>query len=261
MSVVELLVNAGVGEIRFNRPEVLNALDLETADAFRVAVDAALEAPDVKVVVLSGAGRAFMAGGDLGAFRRASADKRYDLSRDLISAVHGALLKLENGAKPTIACVQGLAAGAGMSLALMADLAIASDDAKFNFSYVNVAASPDCGGSFALVRLVGVRRAMQIALMSESLDAREMFELGLLTKIVPSPDLRSEVFELAERLAAGPSRSLAATRRLLRVAWNASVSGQLEAEMESFATLSASGDFAEALEAFFAKRKPVFTGC
>ena len=250
----------GVAEIRFNRPEVLNALDLDLGAAFAAAVERALADPGLRVVVVSGEGRAFMAGGDLGLYKGASRDDRIEVSRQLIPPVHAAIARLTESPRLTIACVNGAAAGAGMSFALMTDLAVAADDAKFNLSYVKVGVNPDCGGSYALVRIVGLRKAMEIALLSETLDAQEALRLGLVNKVVPAAELRDQTFALARRLAQGPPLALGSTKALLRRAANANLADQLEAEYQGFARLSASKDFDEALDAFFAKRKATFTG-
>ena len=260
MSLVRLDFNGAVAEIRFNRPDVLNVLDLDTARAFEDAVDRLLDHAEARVAIISGEGRAFMAGGDLGYFRREGPDARPEASRRLIGAMNSAILKLMQSPLITLACVQGSAAGAGMSLTLMCDLAIASEDATFNLAYVKVGANPDCGGSYALVQLVGLRRAMEIALLSDTLDAASALRLGLVNRIAPPGELRQVAEAWARRLADASPLSLAATKRLLRGAMGASLADQLHAEMESFATLSASADFEEALEAFFSKRKPAFTG-
>ncbi len=260
MTPVQLYLDGAVAEIRFNRPDVLNALDLDTARAFDDAVDQLLGQPEARVAIISGEGRAFMAGGDLGYFRREAPNARPDASRRLIGAMNTAIAKLTRSPLITLACVQGSAAGAGMSLALMCDLAIAAEDAKFNLAYVKVSASPDCGGSYALVQLVGLRRAMEIALLSDTLDAATALRVGLVNRTVPPQELREAAEAWARRLAEASPLSLAATKRLLRGAVGASLPEQLHVEMESFATLSATADFEEALEAFFSKRKPNFTG-
>lgn len=253
-------VEGAVAEIRFNRPEALNALDLSLAHALSAAVDRVIADAAVRVVVLSGEGRAFMAGGDLNHFRTAGRSERPERSRELIGPASDALARLTESRLPTIACVNGAAAGAGMSIALMTDLAIAADDAKFNLSYVKVGANPDCGGSFALVRLVGLRRAMEIALLSDTLDAQAALSLGLVNRVVPAGELREAGLAMARRLADGAPLALASTKALLRRASGGWLREQLDAECEGFARLSGTDDFDEALEAFFTKRKPTFAG-
>ncbi len=260
MNLVQLHLDGAVAEIRFNRPEVLNALDLDTARAFEDAVDRLLDQPEARVTIISGEGRAFMAGGDLGYFHREVPDARPGAARRLIGAMNAAILKLTRSPLITLACVQGSAAGAGMSLALMCDLAIAAEDARFNLAYVKVGTSPDCGGSHALVQLVGLRHAMEIALLSDTLDAATALRLGLVNRTAPPGELREAAWAWGRRLSKASPSSLAATKRLLRGAVGASLPDQLQAEMDSFASLSAGADFEEALDAFFHKREPAFTG-
>ena len=254
------LDHGAVAEVRFNRPEALNALDLRTAEAFRTVVAGVVDDPAARAILLSGEGRSFMAGGDLAYFRDLERAARPQASRRLIGAMNVAVLALAEGGKPVVAYVQGAAAGAGMSLALMADLAVAADTLRFNLSYVKVAACPDCGGSYALLQLVGPRRAAEIALLSDTIDAPAALRLGLVTQVGPARTARTEAMALAQRLAEGAPLALAATRRLLQRAAGISLAEQLEAEMESFAELSGTADFDEALQAFFAKRPPRFSG-
>ena len=253
-------IEGAVAEIRFNRPNVLNALDLALGEGFVAAVERVLAESSVRVVVLSGEGRAFMAGGDLGAFWATARLERPELSRRLIPPIHAALLRLTQSPLPTIACINGAAAGAGMSFALMTDLGVAAEDATFNLSYVKVGVSPDCGGSYALASLVGLRKALELALLSDTLDAQEALSLGLVNRVVPAARLREETFALARRLADGAPLSLGATKALVRRAAGRGLAQQLQDEYGSFAELSGTEDFDEALAAFFAKRRPAFSG-
>jgi len=143
--------------------------------------------------------------------------------------------------------------------ALDSDLAVAADDAKFTFSYTKVAVNPDCGGTYALVRLVGLRKAMEIALLADTLDAEEVLKWGLVNKVVPAAELREATFTMARRLADGPGLALASTKALLRRSCVGSLRTQLEAELECFVHLSGGADFDEGLNSFFSKRRPVFT--
>lgn len=255
---VILSVNEGVARLHFNRPDKLNALDLATAVAFRDAMTAAVADRDVRVVVLSGEGRRFMAGGDLGYLR--AAEDRPGAARALISPINEAILALDRSGLPSIAALQGGVAGAGMSLALCADMAIAADDVRFNMAYLRVGASPDCGGSWALTRLVGPRRAMEIALLCETIDAGEALSLGLVNRVVARADLDAAVVSLASRISASPPRAVRHTRRLIAGSIGASLENQLSAEIDAFAACAGTEDFEEALSAFFDKRAPVFTG-
>lgn len=249
-------IASGIARIRFNRPERLNALDVPMAQAFYEAVVAITRDPTVRVVVLSGQGRAFMAGGDL-AYLHAAPD-RAEAARRLIGPVNAALVLLDRSGLPTISALRGAAAGAGMSLALSTDMAIASEDVRFNMAYLKVAAPPDCGGSWALTRLVGSRKAMHIALTCETIDAAEALDLGLVNEVVPATDLEARVTALAERIAAGPGLATRHTRDLINRTARAGLADHLAAEMDAFAACAATKDFAEALAAFFEKRPARF---
>lgn len=248
----------GVAEIRFNRPDALNAIDVPTALAFRDAV-AAAAASSARVIVLAGTGRAFVAGGDL-AYFRAAGEKAPEAARELIVPMNDAIKALAAASQPVVASLHGPVAGAGMSVALAADLAIAADDVVFNMAYVKVGTSLDCSGSWTLPRIVGLRKALEIALLSDSIDANEALRLGMVNRVVPVALLEDATRQLSQRLAAAAPLALGSIKRLLHDGWNRSLHAQLDAELESFARNAGSADFHEALEAFFTKRKPQFTG-
>lgn len=258
MEAVRVSSADGIAEIRFNRPDRLNALDVELATGFARAVGEVTADPAVRVIVVSSEGRAFVAGGDLAHFQRA--EDKAAASAELIDPMHAALKTLGAAPQIVIGSLRGAVAGGGMSLALGLDLLIAADDTTFNLAYARVAASPDCGGSWALPRLVGMRRALEIALLSETIDASEALRLGLVNRVVPRAALESETAALAARLAAGPATSMATTKSLIRQSLERDHAAQLDAEARSFAACAATADFAEAVNAFFEKRKPVFVG-
>lgn len=248
----------GVAEIRFSRPDRLNVIDLATATAFARAVDQALGDASNRVIVIAAEGRAFVAGGDLGYFREAS--NRRNASADLIAPMHGALERLGAASQITIGSLKGAVAGGGMSLALGLDLLVAADDTLFNLAYGRIGASPDCGGSWALPRLVGFRKALEIALLSDSIGAEEALRLGLVNRVVPLDDLERETGKMALRLANGPSLAYGRIKSLMRRSLGDSYRDHLALEAQNFADCSMTEDFAEALDAFFEKRKPVFSG-
>ena len=256
---VVLSVADGIASIRFHRPEVLNAIDVSTAICLRDAVFSATRDAAVRVIVLSGEGRAFVAGGDLATFRDAG-DNAPQAAAELIAPMHEAIEALAAADQPVLASVHGAVAGAGMSLMMAADLAIAADDAVFSLAYVKVAATPDCSASWTLPRLVGLRAAMEIALLAESLNADEAARLGLVNRVVALHTLEAETAALARRLAAAAPLALAGTKRLLREGLDRSLSQQLAAEHAAFVAGAGTQDFREALSAFFDKRKPVFHG-
>lgn len=246
----------GIAEIRFSRPERSNTLDLETAAAFAEAVERATAETSVKVIVVSAEGRTFIAGGDLGYFRDAA--DRPEAARRLIAPLHRALAVLANAPQITIGKIHGATAGAGMAIALNLDLAIASENATFNFAYARVGASPDCGGSWILPRLVGQRKALEIALLSETIGAAEAARLGIVNRVVPSETLDGEVARLAARLAAGPALAQDHIKSLMRQSFERSFEEQLDDELADFTDCTATPDFSEAIRAFFEKRPPVF---
>jgi 2-(1,2-epoxy-1,2-dihydrophenyl)acetyl-CoA isomerase len=255
---VSLTIEEGIAHLRFQRGERMNVIDVEMAEAFEAAVGTAVDTPEVRVVTLSGAGRCFMAGGDLAAFRD-SVD-RPATARAIIKPVHRALLRLEAARQPSIAAIQGPVAGAGMALALAADLCLAAEGSSLTLAYPRVGAPADCGVTHALTRLVGLRKALEIALLSDPVPADEAARLGLVTRVVSADRLEDEMMALARRLASGAPLALARLRQLLRQAPVSSLADQLYAEEEGFAACASSADFAEALDAFFARRPPVFTG-
>jgi 2-(1,2-epoxy-1,2-dihydrophenyl)acetyl-CoA isomerase len=253
---VLLTIEDGVAEIRFNRPERLNALSVEVANGFDEAVDRALADPKSRVIVLSAEGRAFVAGGDLKHI--GSASDRGAAAEQLFGPAHAALQKLAAADPIVIASVKGAVAGAGMSLCINADLSIAADDAVLNLAYTKIAGAPDCGGSWALPRLVGMRKALEIALLSDNISAHEALALGLVNKVVPRDELEAKTRELALRLANGPTTAFGVTKRLIRTSLDRTYGEQLDAEASGFRECAAHPDFAEAVGAFFEKRKPVF---
>ena len=255
---VRFTIEDGVAELRFDRPDRLNTVDVEMAEAFAAAVERAVADPDVRAILLSGAGRAFMAGGDLASFRAAVA--RAAVARAIIGPMHAGLRRLADAPQVSIAAVHGAVAGAGMSLALGADLCIAAEGTVLNLAYLKVAAPADCGATWALPRLVGLRRAMEIALLSDDIGSEEALALGLINRVVPADALAGESLRLARRLAAGPGVAQGRLKALLRASLSTPLPEQLDAEEEAFAACAGTEDFGEALEAFFGRRRPDFVG-
>ncbi|MCA1972129.1 MAG: enoyl-CoA hydratase/isomerase family protein, partial [Caenispirillum sp.] len=170
------------------------------------------------------------------------------------------LLTLRRQDAPVVAALHGAVAGAGMSLALACDLAVAAEDARFVFAYTAIGTTPDGSGSFFLPRLVGLRRAMEIALLGEPINAAHALELGLVSQVVPTVDLEAAALALAERLAAGPTAAYGRVRRLYERSFGATLADQLEAEREAFMASTRTRDFAEGCRAFTEKRRPQFHG-
>ena len=254
--------DGAVATLTLNRPEALNVLDLAMMDAL-VARTAALAADStLRVVVLRGAGRHFMAGGDLRTFAARlseipSAQRQVEFQR-IVDRLHPAIEHLQRMPHPVIGAVQGAVAGFGLSLVGACDLVVASDDAYFSSAYRQIGLSPDGGGTWSLPRIVGLRKALEIYLLSERFDAREAERIGLVNRVVEAARLDATVHAFAQSIARGPAIALRNVKRLLRESLDRPLSLQLRAEADSFGQCAADSDFAEGIEAFFAKRSPRF---
>lgn len=252
-----------VARIVLNAPEALNAIGPDMAREFsRIAADVA-EDPAVRCVIVTGTGPHFMAGGDIRCFAEwleLPAVERDARLGALISDVSDAVRSLRTMAKPVIGAVRGAVAGFGFSLMCACDLVIASDTTNCTLAYCQIAASPDGGGSHTLPRLVGVRKAMEIALLDGRIDAARALDLGLVSKVVADATLENEVMALAQRLAGQATGALGRTKRLFNASLENDLSTQLEAERQAFVAGAASQDFAEAVAAFIGRRKPQFHG-
>lgn len=246
--------NGTIVTLRFHRPDALNSIDVPMATALLATMRDIAQDGGVRCVVLCGAGKGFMAGGDLGTLRADPAQGAKDLLGPLNEAV--ALLGEINA--PVIAQVHGVAAGAGLSLMLQADFVLAAEGTRFNLAYINLGTSCDVGASWALPRLVGLRRALEIAMLGDTYTASEAERMGLVNRVVPAAELEAAALALARALAAGPTLALSNTRRLVRESSTRSLAEQLQAEAVSFGQCTADADFAEGIDAFLAKRAPRF---
>ncbi len=256
---VLLALTGGIASIRFNRPHVLNAIDEHSILAFKRAVETVAVEPSVRVVVLSGAGKGFLAGGDVGRFHEAG-EQAAEVVASIIDPFHEALRLLTSLRQPVVAALHGAVAGAGLSIALAADLAIASEDTKFTLAYTRIGTSPDGGASWSLPRVVGLRKALELALLSDVIGAAEAERLGLVNKVVPADQLASEVDALVHRLSAGPTQAYGRVKALLRGSFERDLVGQLAAERDAFLGSVGTRDFTEGVAAFVQKRPPVFEG-
>jgi 2-(1,2-epoxy-1,2-dihydrophenyl)acetyl-CoA isomerase len=246
----------GTVTLRFNRPPFLNAIDVAMAQAVLAAARSLSADPSVRAVVLTGAGKGFMAGGDL---QTLSADPVGGAAA-LIGPLNEALCLFSNMNAPVIAQVHGVAAGAGLSLMLQADFILAAEGTRFNLAYINLGTSCDVGASWALPRMVGWRKAIEIAMLGETFDASEAHRLGIINRVVPAEQLQEQTHALAKRLASGPTQAYGAMKRLMRTSFDRDLPAQLAAESEAFIGCANSQDFRAGVDAFFDKRPPQFTG-
>lgn len=257
---VTLGVADGVATITLNRPEVLHAFNPAMgADLLEALLSVDGDA-GVRAVLLIGAGRAFMAGGDLSHLYDATGAERPHRANQLVGAFHEIVLLMARLSKPIVAGVNGVAAGAGVSLAMACDLVVMAAEAKLVMAYTGIGTSPDGGSTFALPRLIGPKLAMEMLLLNEPVDAETARAWGLVNRIVPAAEVPAEAAKLATKLAAGPTLAYARTRRLVSESLDNPLGQQLAREHEAFVASSRTADFDAGLGAFLAKRKPVYEG-
>lgn len=253
---VLLARDGGIARVTLNRPAALNAFDVATAVAFREVCERLGADRSVRVVVLRGEGTAFGAGGDLAVMREGGAEA----AAALIDNLHPAIEILSGLNAPTLASVQGAAMGAGLSLALACDVVLAAKSSRFNLAYAKVGASCDVSASWHLPRIVGLRQALRIALLSETFDADEALRLGIVSEVVADDALQEHTQALALRLANGPTLAYGRMKRLMRQSLGATLPDQLVAEREGFIASAATDDFKEAVAAFLGKLPASFHG-
>jgi 2-(1,2-epoxy-1,2-dihydrophenyl)acetyl-CoA isomerase len=262
MSDLLEVVKDGVAVLTLNRPEKLNAMSPAMLDTMREALPRLADDANVGVVVLTGAGRGFCAGGDV----KAMAEGR-EFGGDTLEEKASALRTqmevsrwLHEMPKPTIAMVRGAAAGAGLSLAMACDLRIAGQSARFATAFARVGYSGDFGGSYFLTRLVGTAKARELYYTADILGAEQALALGLANRVVPDAQLEEETMALARRLAAGPRVALRYMKRNMNAAESGSLPELLDLEAWHHTRCGMTEDHREAARAFVDKREPVFRG-
>ncbi len=252
-------VENGIASIIFNRPQVLNALDAGMIVRLRESCEQVERDAAVRVIVLCGAGPAFLAGGDVATFHANLARMPQGVT-ELARELHRAVLALRRAPKPVIASVHGAVAGAGVSLTLAADFVIAAADTQFTLAYSRIGTSPDGGATWFLPRIAGYQKALELMLLSEPVDAATMQSLGVVNRVVPPPELEPETRRVVERFVNGPTLAYAATKKLVNQGLVTSLPLHLDEEAQAFARCAMTRDFAEGVTAFVEKRKPVFRG-
>jgi 2-(1,2-epoxy-1,2-dihydrophenyl)acetyl-CoA isomerase len=257
VSDLHVEITDGVATVTLDRADALNALTVSLKEELRAAFDGLATDDGVRAIVLTGAGRAFCAGQDL---RERLQPDALPLADEIRARYNPLLLAMRRLPKPIVAAVNGIAAGAGASLAFACDIRIAADTASFLLAFGRVGLIPDTGATWLLPRLVGASKAAELALLGEPLSAADAERFGLVARVVPAADLPAEAHALAERLAAGAPRAHALTKEALALAWENALEEQMELEADFQGRAGATADHAEGLAAFLERRPPRFTG-
>jgi 2-(1,2-epoxy-1,2-dihydrophenyl)acetyl-CoA isomerase len=258
---IQVEIRDDVGILTLNQPESLNALTVKMGQEFHAAVTELTE-KGVRAIVLTATGRAFCAGGNLREMQEfAHADGRPEAFFDKpLRLINLCILAIRQAPFPFIAAVNGIASGGGCNLALACDFVIAGESAKFNQAFVRVGLTPDCGGTFVLPRLVGWRRATELMMTGDVVDAGRAVEMGMINAVVPDAELMDHALKLATRLAAGPTGALGRIKELLEASATGGFAEQLELEREAQIKSGQSKDATEGIAAFVEKRPPKFVG-
>jgi 2-(1,2-epoxy-1,2-dihydrophenyl)acetyl-CoA isomerase len=260
MGYQTLMVEHGgaIATLTLNRPEVRNALDLVMRQELMGALDEIEGDEAVRVLVLTGAGGHFCAGGDVKSMREGQATAAQGRAR--VGLLNRFVVRLVEFPRPTIAMVEGFAVGAGCNLALCCDLVVASEGARFGEVFAKIGLVPDGGGTWLLSRLVGLARAKELIFTADVIEAAEALRLGMINRVVPSAELATATRALAERIAAGPPLALRMAKDLVNRAASSDLATALNLEAFAQSHAIVSEDHREGVTAFFEKRRPTFRG-
>jgi 2-(1,2-epoxy-1,2-dihydrophenyl)acetyl-CoA isomerase len=252
-------ISGGIARLTLNRPDRLNAFTVGMHRAVMAALEQVEREAEVRMLLLTGSGRAFCAGQDLGE-RDVAADAPLDLGYNIETYYNPLVRKLLSLAVPVVCAVNGVAAGAGANLALLCDLVIARHSARFIQSFANIGLLPDTAGTWSLPHSLGQARAMGLALTGMPLSALQAAEWGMIWRAVEDEAFEREVETLVNQLAQAPTQGLVAAKRAIRAAWGNSIEAQIALERDAQRGLGLSADYREGVSAFKAKRAPNFTG-
>lgn len=252
--------NDGIATVVMNRPDRLNALDNDLSTALKDAFERLSKDESVRVVILTGAGRAFCAGGDLSVIGRARQSGNAAELEPLLRSGMQTILTMRTMPQPVITAVNGAAAGAGMNIALAADMCLAAQEATFGQNFVKVGLFPDFGGTYFLPRIVGPARAVEFFYTGDMIDAQAALQLGIVNRVVPADQLEAEVRSLALKIAQGPPLAIQAVKKALLGSAREELAKALETEVTEQLRCFRSEDCSEGIRAFFEKRPPNFSG-
>ena len=259
LETLDFSISNNIATITLNRPENANALNpIMAKELSNMAIECD-ENKDIRAVIIEGSGKMFCAGGDLKAFSDAG-DSAPALIKQMAGDLHIAISRFSRMDAPTIAAVNGTAAGAGFSIAISADVVISTKSAKFVMAYTNAGLSPDGSSTYFLPRRIGDRRARELMLTNRVLSAEEALEWGLINKIVDQENLSATTRELAEKFASGPTLAYGKVKNLLNASFDNGLETQMELETRGISDMVRSSDGREGIQAFLNKRKPNFNG-
>lgn len=251
----------GIAYITLNRPESFNAYDLELAAELEQAMEICGRDPGVKVLILKGEGKAFCSGGDIKEmcqWMERAEEPVSVLFQRLTKHLHGTVVEMRRMPKPVVAAVNGVAAGAGFSLAMACDIRLAAESARFTQAYTKIGLVPDGGSSYFLPRFLGPARAAELMFLNRVLTAQEALQWGIVSRVVKKEELAQQATDLACQLASGPQGAYGLLKGLLHTTWEFSLEGQLEEERRAIIKASLTADFQEGINAFVNKRQPQF---
>jgi 2-(1,2-epoxy-1,2-dihydrophenyl)acetyl-CoA isomerase len=253
-------VEGQVGTVTLSRPDKLNALTVEMVTELREALATLAGNESVRCIVLTGAGRAFCAGADIGLLTDLHDQQDAEMGGRLVDGCRAVYRLMREAPQPVLCAMNGAAAGGGANLALACDLRIAADSARIGQVFAKLGLHPDWGGSYFLPRLVGPAKAMELFLSAEMVDAGRMLAMGLVNRVVPADSLAREAAAWAAQIAAAPPRAVRLVKQAVQMSAAASLEQLLDHELKAQLECFASADFSEGLAAFLGKREPHFTG-
>jgi 2-(1,2-epoxy-1,2-dihydrophenyl)acetyl-CoA isomerase len=253
-------IRDGYLDLSLNRPEAMNALNQQVAQELSDALDRISDRDDVRAVLLRGEGRAFCAGGDVKEMERSLEGNPAEFFEGPLVKIHEAARALARLHLPVVGALHGFVSGAGFNLALCCDLLLCGAETRFNQAFIRIGLVPDTGGTYFLPRMVGTKRALELMLLGDFVDAERALSFGLVNRVVPEDDLVNEARALAQRLASGPTRAYAEIKKLVQRSPAGTLAEILAAELQAQLRAAATEDFQEGVRAFLEKRPPRFEG-
>jgi 2-(1,2-epoxy-1,2-dihydrophenyl)acetyl-CoA isomerase len=252
-------VKDGVAHITLNRPDAANSINEEMGKDLMHAALLCDEDPEIRAVLISGAGKIFSAGGDLKTFFTKGKDLPYYV-KETTTFLHAAMSRLTRMDAPVVAAVHGAVAGAGLSIAIACDIVVAAEKTRFMVAYTRAGLTPDCSATYFLPRIVGLKRALELTLTNRTFSSQEALQWGLVTCVVPEDEWLEQARTIAVQLASGPTRAYGVSKRLIHSGWAETLETQMENESQAIADSARSLDAREGITAFLEKRPAKFKG-